>query len=783
MTSEPHGRTQTEMAETVLDRLVQRVQCALEYNANAFVAPVALLWLDETGQWRSVVRRLAERIPAITLGDYEAEQRRGPAYWVRCVVAGTVDVGLPEGPLVLYMPGVGRGELRAVESCSPELAPIAELQYRSNEFVHPKSGREWSIRGLLTNSDRGLGLTVADGGETAKALALAIEQLLDEPIDRLSRQLLDADFLNDLVNPDPIISLLGWLDDPTGYREHLDDKRWAAFVQQCIGEFGFDPSTDGPITAAEKLGEKGGIWARAWTRFAEAPQRYPGIVERLYQAKPMKLSFEHSDAWPQDNEVAEGQLRDALLSFKSLTADEARKEATRLEGDHARRRRTVWANLGLAPLAFAIEQIVVLAELTSAEPPGDVESLRQGYEERWWRADDAALRALAATSPAADRDAVAAAVIALYRPWLDATASALQAAIGPMATAGHYEPGGRAVKTPGTVNVFVDGLRLDVAHRVVDRLAAATVEVALTTSLAPLPTVTPTAKPALVPVTDGALAAGPDLDAESTATGTKASIRVLRSLMLDAGVQALSPAETGDPTGTAWTEAGDVDRLGHDFDVRLVDYLDEEVGRIVARVRELLDAGWKQVDLVTDHGWLLLPTAMEKVDLPVATTEVKKGRCARVKDGAVIDVPTVPWFWSKDVRVAIAPGATCFEAGKRYEHGGVSLQECVVPRLSVKAGLSGSTIARPEITKMTWLGLLCRIEVTGVEDGIGVDIRALPGDPRTSIVEEAKETAGPGRVSLVVPDEAHEGERAQLVFVGSDGQILLQREVIVGRNR
>jgi hypothetical protein len=301
--------------------------------------------------------------------------------------------------------------------------------------------------------------------------------------------------------------------------------------------------------------------------------------------------------------------------------------------------------------------------------------------------------------------------------------------------------------------------------------------------LAALPTVTETAKPALVPVTEGALSAGPDLYPANVATGTRATIQVLRSLMVDAGVQVLGATESGDPAGTAWTEAGELDHRGHDVGVGLVDYLDDEVGRIVGRIRHLLEAGWQQVEVVTDHGWILLPVAMEKVDLPVATTEVKKGRCARLKDGAAVDVSTVPWFWDQDVRIALAPGVTCFEVGKQYEHGGVSPQECIVPRLTITVSTAGIPTAGPEITKITWLGLLCRIEVSGIGRGVVVDLRALPADPKTSIAEEAKETSGGSRVSLLVADEELEGQRAHLVFVAPDGDILVQRDVIVGKNR
>ena len=187
--------------------------------------------------------------------------------------------------------------------------------------------------------------------------------------------------------------------------------------------------------------------------------------------------------------------------------------------------------------------------------------------------------------------------------------------------------------------------------------------------------------------------------------------------------------------------------------------------------------------MVTDHGWILLPGGMEKVELKPATTEIKKGRCARLKDGASVSAPTVPWHWDHDVRIALAPGATCFEAGKVYEHGGVSPQECFVPRLSVFLGEVGTVAGGPEITKLKWLGQLCRIELSGgVTAGVTVDLRALPADPATSIAEEAKETLATGKVSLVVPDEDLEGERAYLVVVAPDGAILAQREVVVGRN-
>lgn len=718
----------------------------------------------------------------MSLGEFDASARRGPAYWARCVIAGTVDVGLPPGTPIVYLPGVARSAVRAVDSCPVEIAPIAELQYRSQWFSHPNN-RDWSLRALLSHPDRGLGLRVADDAGTSAALALALDHLLDERVDRLSTQMLDADYFRDLVNPDPVRTLLGWLDDPPGYRDRLDAPQWTAFVQQCKADFGFNPTLDGEVSAARKLGDRNGGWNQVWKRFAETPERYPGIVDQLRKARPDELVFEGVDAWPQDNEMEEDKLRNHLRDFEVLTVEGARNEVVRLEAEHAGRRRTVWADLDLAPLAFALEQLVLLAERTTQPlTSSDLAALTSDYAKRGWRADDAVLRALAAVKTNVDRAAVSAAIAAMYRSWLDAAAKALQAAIGPMANARTYVPGPPASRAKGVVTVFVDGLRLDVAHRVHARLAGAGFDVTTTTSLAALPTVTQTAKPALVPTAKGVLVAGPDLHSANAATGTRASIQVLRALMADNCVQVLG-AELGDPSGAAWTEAGEVDDRGHNFGCRLVDYLDEEVDRIAARIRELLDGGWQRVDVVTDHGWLLLPGGMEKVELPPAATVIKKGRCARLKDGAVVEAPTVPWFWDQDVRIALAPGVTCFESNKEYEHGGVSPQECIVPRLRVTAGATAATTSGPEITKIKWLGLQCRIEFTGVTDKVLVDIRGLPAEPKSSIADQAKETSSAGKLSLVVPDEEHEGERAHLVLVAEDGRIFAQREVFVGRNR
>jgi hypothetical protein len=769
------------VSETVLDAVVSCLRKSLEYNSEVQEEPVALLWPDEGGQWESVIDRIGEHLPIVSLGDFDPSSRRGPAYWIRCVVAGTVAVELPEGKPIVYLPGVGRSAMRAADDCPSSLAPIAELQYRSQWFSH-RNNRDWTVRALLTNPEHGLGLGLADDAEK-EALTLALDQLIDQRIDRLEKQVLDADYLHELVNQDPVLSVLLWLDDPQDYEARTDEPRWTAFVQQCKADYGFDPTVDGELSAARKLGMHAGGWAGIWSRFAEAPDLYPGVVEKLNKARPEEFIVDNVDSWPQDNERAEDHLRSQLCELEALTPEGARDEVARLDAEHGGRRGTVWAKLDQAPLAFALERLTVLGELTKQPlASGDLIAIVTDYVERGWRADDAMIRALDAAPSGADRKAVSVAVSSMYRQWLDSGSKALQSAIGPMANAQTYEAGPTVSRDPGSVILFVDGLRLDISRRVQERLTDAGLNVVFATGLAALPTVTQTAKPALVPVPAGALGPGPDLYSARAEAGTKASIQVLRSLMADNDVQVLGPAEMGDPMGAAWAEVGEIDRRGHDDGIEIVDGLDGEVSRIVSRLRELLEAGWEKVEVVTDHGWVLLPGGMEKVELPPTTTEVKKGRCARLKPGAAVDVPTVPWFWDPAVRIALAPGASCFETNKEYEHGGVSPQECIVPRLTVKPGVEAPT-GGPEFTKVKWLRLQCRIEFSGVSNGVEVDLRRLPADPGSSIAERAKETSRTGKVSLVVPDEELEGEQVFLVLVALDGKILAQRELVVGRNR
>jgi hypothetical protein len=288
------------------------------------------------------------------------------------------------------------------------------------------------------------------------------------------------------------------------------------------------------------------------------------------------------------------------------------------------------------------------------------------------------------------------------------------------------------------------------------------------------PSITATAKPAVSPAANR-LGAGVGL--EPTYGGTKVTVQVLRKALADEGCQVLLGEDLGEPSGSAWTELGDIDAYGHEHGWRIAHQVEGELRRLRERIEALLEAGWKHVVVVTDHGWLLLPGGLPKVDFPEHLTEVRKGRCARLKPTSTTDELTVPWRWDPNVLFAFAAGSACFEAGKDYEHGGISPQECITPVLTVSVAKTTSSVT---ITHVTWRGLRCVVSVEGAGSGTQVDIRAKAADPSSSLaIGGARPIDAAGSASLPASDE-DEGAAAVVVAIDNNGSVLGYTSTTVG---
>ncbi len=770
-------------ATTLLDALITSLHQASAYNRHDQIPPVAVLWPDKERQWTPLLPLLRTHLTILTLGDYNPSIRQGPAYYLRCMLAGTLEDRLPDAATpILYLPGYSRQEIRAVEDCPKPLRPLAELQYRGVLWTH-KNGRDWTVPGFLQSSDGGLDIPVLGDTASKEALLRALPKLIHEPLARLRSQApLRAAFFDELLNPDEVRRLLKWMDSPQAWRSQMAEAEWRAFVSLCRNKYEVDPERDTALSAAERLGNPSGVWQVVWQRYSEVPDAYPAIPDLLRRAAPPQpnlLGENASPYYPQDNENAEAQLRDGLLALEKSASSLARQALMELEQRHGQRRQWVWARLGQAPLAQALAHLLELAEKSLRPLAGTtVPELAEAYTGWGWQVDAAVLAALATVQSNGDVAALKAAILSLYRPWLTAAANAMQQAIAVRPTEA-YIASPPVTAQPGEVLLFSDALRYDLAHKLAGLLTAQGFACDLDWRLAALPPVTATAKVAVAPVASALVGGdGHTLAPASKATGTGVSIAVLHGVLDGAGYQVLKGDDLGDPTRPAWTEQGAIDSYGHNNGWKVAIHALAEVQSLAERIGALLAHGWQEVQVVTDHGWLLLPGGLPKAELPMHLTHLRKGRCAVLKAGAATDQQTVPWHWNPDVAIAIAPGIACFEAGKEYEHGGVSPQECVVPCLRVRqVEANGAPLA---IGPVVWRGLRCTCAVTGSPPGAKVDLRRQPGVPASSLTSAAKALEADGGASLLVVEDDAIGVEAMLVVLAVDGSVLLQTRVVVG---
>lgn len=765
------------MSQTVGQQLIATLRAVGQaYAPGDQVAPCAVLWADPERLWATVVPELLPVLPELyQLGRYDLELRSGPALWMRCIEARLIE-GAPAADTtpILYLPGVSREQLRAAEDCTAELAALVELQYRGASWLHV-NGKEWTPYAYLVSRHGGLDLDVAKDQATLDALAGALPSLLGEPVAPLRGRRLDSEFFNAMVAPDATGLLLRWLSDPEGFRQRRSDPEWKAFCQQCKTEAGLDPVKDGPLKAATLLAARTNHWNQVWRRFAESPANYPGIVEWLRRAAPKSPGmFDSAETWPSINQSEEQALKQALEALADRPQDEAIQKLAELEDRHAERRRHPWQKLGLSPLATALAPLAQLAKLCATLPGAPTpDAYAAAYASHGWRVDAAALAAMAASGTPEVYGAVLGALRSVYLPWLDGTARHLQQLVhahGQSVSRRHA----LIEAAPGRLIVFADGLRMDVAQQLADRLAASGIDSKQDWDWSAVPSVTATAKPAASPVADAFQGGDPgdEFGTRLISTGQLLTQSRFVDTLKVRGWQCLAGDDTGNPAGSGWTEAGTLDKRGHTEGWKLARSVESEVQDLVSRLRTLLQAGWTEVTVITDHGWLLMPGGLPKVELKSFLTETRWSRCAALKTEAQTDAQAFKWHWNPTVMMASPPGAGSYRAGIEYAHGGVSLQEIVTPVLRISAIHGSGAAAR--LVEAKWTGAKCRVQVSGEVAEMRVDVRTSQTDPSSSLLtdQQARELTSDGKVTVFLEDDADIGKQAEIVLLDAFGQVI-----------
>lgn len=122
-----------EQKLTIKDCLITSLLKAANYNRFEQIQPAAILWPDKNRVWEAVIWILQQELSQLLIfKDYNPQQKKGPAIWLKCMLARTLpEADWPDGEVpIIYLPGISRSDLRAIEDCPRELQPLAELQYR-----------------------------------------------------------------------------------------------------------------------------------------------------------------------------------------------------------------------------------------------------------------------------------------------------------------------------------------------------------------------------------------------------------------------------------------------------------------------------------------------------------------------------------------------------------------------------------------------------------------------------------------------------------------------------
>lgn len=766
---------------TVVEEFIRSVRNAAIYNANSQSKPVVTLWTDKAREWESVLPLLQSAIPELLiLGEYKPDQKSGPAIWLKCVLAREIDIGLPEDTVpIIYLPDISRSELRAVANCPDAIKPLAELQYRGAVWSQ-LNGKDWTVNAFLTSGSSGLGLDVSQDKATQEAIGCALEPLLNHAVESLEGRRLEAEDFHRLVSSDPIRDLLSWMNQPESAEGHFGAARWQALCNIAKTKLKLDIVRDGVFAAAEKLCAKEDEWQNVWNRFCESPGIYPELPD-LLERVPLPGLFADPETYPQANANAEKELQAQLESLSSMSLAEASEKILSLEKNHGARRKSLWASLGKAPWAIVLGPLIEVVNTTSKSLNGlSAEELGERYAEHGWQADAAAIKALRLCENKQQLSVIENVLSVIYTPWLADTNERLQKLIRTNGYPGRAEvkEATASYRVGGEVVFFIDGLRLDVAHHLIEKLDRVGVSSQLTTQWTAVPSVTATAKAAVSPVHEFIEGLESDSDFEPSAKGEGSLTHDrFQRLLAKHDWQHLKDDDTGDPAGNAWVACGDIDKEGHKTELKLAKAIEPILDGIIERITDLQNAGWKRVRLVTDHGWLLVPGKMPKTNLPTQAADSRWGRCAQLKRNVDVDGLTLGWHWNPSVPIHFPYGIHSFIAGRAYGHGGISLQECLVPVISIDSKAPSVTSA-VAISSVKWLGFTCKVDVESSSSTLRVDLRTKLADESSSLVKiKALED---GKASLMVADDDQEGISAIIVVLDEQNNVVCKQLTTIG---
>jgi len=144
-------------------------------------------------------------------------------------------------------------------------------------------------------------------------------------------------------------------------------------------------------------------------------------------------------------------------------------------------------------------------------------------------------------------------------------------------------------------------------------------------------------------------------------------------------------------------------------------------------------------------------------------------------------LPMTSWFWDSSEAVVLAPGISCFAAGMEYAHGGLTVQEALIPSMTVCSKHVGP-VKSVVLKDLKWSGLRLNVVLEGAH-GLIVDIRSKVADAASTFAASPTKAAGDGqKTSILVADDGALGSAASLVVVDETGQAIFKHPIVIGES-
>ncbi len=321
--------------------------------------------------------------------------------------------------------------------------------------------------------------------------------------------------------------------------------------------------------------------------------------------------------------------------------------------------------------------------------------------------------------------------------------------------------------------VMVDALRYELAQDLARRLELAPAQV--DAQLSPVPSVTALGMAALLPgwpnfcvdYAEDWVIAPPQASASagSTTPGNLATksqrLAWLLGQLGKAAVYDLDQwlstpfGELQDHAGWIVVTALDIDAVGEGAGTAALHTFDALLDRLEGAVRRLLAVGCTEVHVLADHGFLLREAVRESDKVKVDVAHIgevlkKRERYLVGRDLPPTDLPHLPVSGSapEDGLVAWFPrGIGCFvtPGPYNYMHGGIALQEVVVPHLRVQqtvaerlVGVALELVGGPEIRNAIFKVRLVPQDVDLLTKPRQVEIDVVKAEQRVSRVWEKR---------------------------------------------